>query len=183
MSVALRRRWREDDCGREAGCGGASGSRRNRDSSDVLETIVQTQWDNPIDLHKLEVGLRKKLLKATPFLMGRRAAKYDEEWFASTLGLCSTGPLPTKISESECPASSYAGTWPYMDEDNKSRFPLDRCRDPTTRDTYLALYKRVYGEKPDNGCISISFLRGAYMFYGRNKDVNWVGHASKVYTQ
>ena len=70
-----------------------------------------------------------------------------------------------------------------MDEDNKSRFLLDRCRDPIARDTYLALYKRVYGEKPDNDYISISLLRGAYMFYGCNKDVNWVGHASKVYTK
>lgn len=70
-----------------------------------------------------------------------------------------------------------------MDEENKSRFPLDKCKDPTARDTYLALYKQIYGEKPDNGCLSISFLRGAYMFYGRNKDVNWVGHASKVYNE
>jgi hypothetical protein len=178
MSASLRRRWREDECG------GASGSRRNRgDAPDILETIVQTQWDDPIDLQKLDPALRKKLLKAAPFLMGRRAAKYDEKWFASTLGLCSDGPLPTKISESECPASSYASTWPYMDDDNKSRFPLDKCRDPTARDTYLALYKNIYGEKPDNGCISISFLRGAYMFYGRNKAVNWAGHASKVYTE
>ena len=178
MSASLRRRWREDDCG------GASGSRRNRgDAPDILETVVQTQWDDPIDLHKLEPALRKKLLKAAPFLMGRRAAKYDEKWFASTLGLCSDGPLPTKITESKCPASSYASTWPYMDDDNKSRFPLDKCRDPTARDTYLALYKLIYGEKPDNGCISISFLRGAFMFYGRNKAVNWVGHASKVYTE
>jgi hypothetical protein len=184
MSASLRRRWREDECSRDAGTGGASGSRKFRgDATDVLETIVQTQWDDPIDLHRLEAGLRKKLLKAAPFLMGRRNAKYTEKWFATTLGLCSTGPLPTKITESECPASSYAATWPYMDDDNKSRFPLDRCKDPSARDTYLALYKNIYGEKPDNGCISISFLRGAYMFYGRNKPVNWAGHASKVYTE
>ena len=81
------------------------------------------------------------------------------------------------------PAMSYATTWPYMDEENKSRFPLDTCKDPTARDTYLALYKQVYGEKPDNGCISINFLQGAYRFYGRNHAVNWVGHASKVYTE
>ena len=184
MSTSLRRRWREDECSKEAGNGGASGSRRIRgDALDVLETVVQTQWDDPIDLHKLQAGLRKKLLKATPFLMGRRAAKYDEQWFALTLGLCSTGPLPTKISETECPASSYAATWPYMDDDNKSRFPLDKCKDPTARDTYLALYKLIYGEKPDNGCISISFLPGGYMFYGRNQAVNWAGHASKVYSE
>ena len=163
-----------------------SASQRRRlaaDATDALETVVQTQWDDPIDLHKLDSTLRKKLLKAAPFLLGRRAAKYDEQWFNSTLGLCKTGPLPTKISESECPARSYAATWPYMDEENRSRFPLDKCKDPTARDTYLALYKQIYGEKPDNGCLSISFLRGAYMFYGRNKDVNWVGHASKVYNE
>lgn len=146
MSAAIRRRWREDDCSRDGGSGGASGLRRSRgDATDVLETIVQTQWDDPIDLHKLEPGLRKKLLKAAPFLMGRRAARYTEKWFASTLGLCSTGPLPTKISESECPPSSYAATWPYMDDDNKSRFPLDKCKDPSARDNYLALYKNIYG--------------------------------------
>ena len=157
--------------------------RLTTDATDALETVVQTQWDDPIDLHKLDITLRRKLLKAAPFLLGRRAAKYDEQWFNSTLGLCKTGPLPTKISEVECPARSYAATWPFMDDDNKSRFPLDKCKDPTARDTYLALYKQIYGEKPDNGCISISFLRGAYMFYGRNKAVNWAGHASKVYTE
>lgn len=134
------------------------------DATDVLETIVQTQWDDPIDLHMLEAGLRKKLLKATPFVMGKRNAKYTEKWFTSTLGLCSTGPLPTKILESECPASSYAATWPYMDDDNKSRFPLDGCKDPSARDTYLALYKNIYGEKSNNGCISISFCRGPTCF-------------------
>ena len=56
----------------EASNGGASGSSQNRgDAPDVLKTIVQTQWNDPIDLHKLEIGLRKKLLKASPFLMGR----------------------------------------------------------------------------------------------------------------
>ena len=184
MSASLRRRLREEDCIRQGGNAGVSSSRKIRgDIPDALETIVQTQWDDPIDLHKLEAGLRKKLLRAAPFLMGRRAAKYDEGWFNSTLGLCRSGPLPTKISETQCPASSYATTWPYMDDDNKSRFPLDRCKDPTARDTYLALYKLIYGEKPDNGSLSISFLRGAYMFYDRNQPVNWAGHAAKVYTE
>ena len=161
MSASLRRRLREEDCSREGGNGRASGSCRIRgDIPDALETVVQTQWDDPIDLHKLEAGLRKKLLRAAPFLMGRRATKYDEQWFKSTVGLCRTCPLPTKISETECHASNYATTWPYIDYDNKSRFPLDKCKDPTARDTYLALYKRVYGEKPDNGSLSISFLRG-----------------------
>ena len=162
MSASLHRRLREEECSLDLGAGGAAGSRRTRgDVADTgaLETVVQTQWDDPIDLHKLEVALRKKLLKAAPFLLGRREVRYDEQWFNSTLGLCKTGPLPTKISEKECPAYNYATTWPYMDEDNKSRFPLDKCKDPTARDTYLALYKRVYGEKPDNGCISIHVLR------------------------
>ena len=184
MSASLRRRLREEDCSREGGNGGASGSRKIRgDIPDALEIVVHTQWDDPIDLHKLEAELRKKLLRAAPFLMGKCAAKYDEQWVNSTLGLCRTGPLPTKISETECHASNYATTWPYMDNNNKSKFPLDKCKDPTAQDTYLALYKRVYGEKPDNGSLSISFLRGAYMFYGRNQPVNWVGQASKVYTE
>ena len=81
------------------------------------------------------------------------------------------------------PASLYEDVWPCGEGANKTRYLLDKCKDPRARELYLQMYHRVYGDDPDNKAFNQTFLCVCVYYFKdhphKNK-VNWTAAAAKV---
>lgn len=143
------------------------------------EDPVDTPWNLPFDLKSLPEDVAAKLVVIAPFLLGRKRANYDSQFFHRTLGLCNTGiPFSELSSDKLCKKSLFIETWP---ERLGGRHYIADCSDQQAIDAYTEQHAKVYGgEGPDNNTFGTSFLRGCHLTFELGKDVNWAQKAESL---
>ena len=140
---------------------------------------VLTQWDLPFDLKALPQDVADKAVVMAPFLLGRKSANYDVDFFNRALGLCKKGISFTELSSDKvCKKSLFIKSWP---ERHGGRHHIADCTDKQAIEAYTLQHAKVYGgEGPDNGTFGTSFLRGCHLTFELGEDVNWAEKAATL---
>ena len=137
-----------------------------------------TQWDQPFDLTALPDSVASKLRFMAPFLLGRKKANYDAEFFHRTLGLCMEGTTFRLLSnDNVLNKNKFLHRWP---ERASGRHYIADCSDEQAIEAYTQMYNKVYGGDPDNGTFGTSFLRACYLSFERGEEVNWAQKAESL---
>jgi hypothetical protein len=141
---------------------------------------VMGLWAQPICVRGIPPHVAARMVEAAPFLVGSTHAVYDAQFFHKQLGLCCRGLLVEEISTKECPDHLWASTWPLHEDGQTARARILGCRNVALKVEFLKLYKKVYGQKPDNGCFMQKFVCTATLLIISKKDMNFVEFATKL---
>jgi hypothetical protein len=137
-------------------------------------------WVQPICVRGIPPHVAAQMVEAAPFLVGSVHTVYDAQFFHKQLGLCYRGLLVKEIYAKECPDRLWASTWPLHEDGQPARARISGCRNAALKAEFLKLYKKVYGQKPDNGCFLQKFVRAAMLLIISKKDVNFAEFAAKL---
>jgi hypothetical protein len=91
------------------------------------------------------------MVEVALFLVGSADVVYNVQFFHKQLGLCCCGLLVEEISAKECPDRLWTSTWPLHGDGQTARARILGYRNVALKAEFLKLYKKVYGQKPDNG--------------------------------
>ena len=113
------------------------------------------------------------MLAAAPMLMGHDA-HYGKRFFTACVGLCaSVKGMPKNYSF--ITDEMITEIWPIGPQSNM--YKLSRCRDNEHVKKFGKQYFEVYGNKPDNCCYSMRFLKACFATLVFEKSVNWCAEA------
>ena len=84
------------------------------------------------------------------------------------------------VTPTDCPDKLWASTWPLHKDGQSSRVKISGCNSPDSQRDFLKLYKKVYGQRPDNGFFPKKFVRAATLHFIMKKPVNFAECAAKL---
>lgn len=168
--------FQEDGPSRTRTGGGRSGAEKGFMNEDVLDVkpldtklppVNFDVWGPQFAMESLPALVKEKLIRACPILLGS-SGLYPPSWFEKELGLPGKGLLSKELNERNCPERWIQAKWP-KGQDN--RYCL-KSADPEFRGVVTEMYFRVYGNMPDNSTVSLTFLRGVYLYWYKRLEVN-----------
>lgn len=146
----------------------------------VEEEMRKGDWSLPIDLSGFPEDVASRMVEAAPFLRGSTSTEYDAKFFSKLVGLCNGGVMVDDVTPAECPDHLWASTWPLHEDGQSARVKISGCKSPEIQRDFRKLYKKVYGQRPDNGFFPKKFVRAATLHLILKQPVNFAECASKL---